>query len=54
MENEKQAIVAAAAPQEEPQATLTRLVHVVPSTSVFAGWGPRMETSLRDIMRGRN
>ena len=39
---------------EEPRATLTSLLQVVPSTSAFAGWGPRMNSSLRDVLRGMN
>jgi len=40
--------------EEAPVSALTRLIHVAPTTSVFAGWGPRMDTSPNDIMRGRD
>jgi hypothetical protein len=32
----------------------SRLVQGIPNSDVFAGWGPRMEGSLRDILRGLN
>ena len=53
METEK-TMKPAAVTAAEPKATLTRLVHVVPSTSAFAGWGPRMDSSMRDVLRGMN
>lgn len=40
--------------EETPVSARTRLIQVVPNTSVFAGWGPRLNMSTNDIMRGRN
>ncbi len=39
---------------EETQATLTKLIAVLPSTSYFAGWGPRMNGPMADVLKARN
>jgi len=52
MKTEK-ATTPAAIPSEEPRATLP-LIAVMPSTSVFAGWGPRMNGSFNDVLKNRN
>ncbi|MBC5799091.1 MAG: hypothetical protein GIX03_00040 [Candidatus Eremiobacteraeota bacterium] len=52
METEK-ATTPAPIPSEETRATLP-LIAVIPSTSVFAGWGPRMNGTFNDVLKSRN
>jgi len=52
MKTEK-AITPAPIPSEETRATLP-LIQIMPSTSVFAGWGPRMNGSFTDVLKSRN
>jgi hypothetical protein len=40
--------------EESAERGSSRLIRAVPSTDAFAGWGPRMAGSLRDILRGMN
>jgi len=37
-----------------PEPERIRLLQVLPSTSMFAGWGPRMESTISSTLRNRN
>jgi hypothetical protein len=40
--------------ERETDRRASRIITTAPSTDSFAGWGPRMASSLRDILRGMN
>jgi hypothetical protein len=59
VEKEIKVIVPVAAPEapEAPEAGDRRssgLVQGLPLLEAFAGWGPRLEGSIRDVLRGLN
>jgi len=41
-------------PEQTPTVSFTRLIAIMPSTSIFAGWGPRMNSHVSDIFRRLN
>jgi len=54
VEKEIKVIVPVPAEATEGDRRSTGLVQGLPVLEAFAGWGPRLEGSIRDVLRGLN